>query len=167
MPPNRIDGTIRMKGPLSYSEIFPNAGGESATSTSNVAANNPFAFADVHTANYAPQQQLVLPTSFYAQYDYRDLNSIIAELKTRFGNNLRGQISYMNGTARISLPLRTKINAFVNTPYQYMYSGNYGVRFRYASPTTTEHSGLTSIYPIVKTFNYPLTYTAVFLLRTN
>jgi hypothetical protein len=156
-----------MKGPLSSSEIFPTTGGGSSSATNYAVVNAPYAFADIHTADYVPQQQLILPTSFYARMDYRDLNSIIAELKTRFGNNLRGQIPYMNGTASINLALRNKINAFVNTPYQYMNTGNYGVRFSYANPTTTEHSGLTSIYPIVKTFNYPLVYTAVILLRTN
>ena len=155
LPPNRISGTIRMKGPLTNDEIYPSS--NSSSSTSYILANDPYAFADIHTADYVPQQQLILTTSYYAQMDYERMKVIIADMKARFGNNLRGydpneRETYSNDYHRTGVPLavRTKVTSFLNTPYQFMYYG----------PYTISMSGT------FKYFNYPQVVTLLFL-RTN
>jgi hypothetical protein len=155
LPPNIISGTIRMKGPLTNDEIYPSS--SSSSSSSYILANDPYAFADIHTADYVPQQQLILTTSYYAQMDYERMKVIIADMKARFGNNLRGydpneRETYSNDYHRTGVPLavRAKVSSFLNTPYQFMYYG----------PYTISMSGT------FKYFNYPQVVTLLFL-RTN
>jgi len=138
LPPNRIDGTIRMPGPLRISEIFPSQGGSGTGNTSGIAFQQTpaqRAAADLASAMTVPTQQLILPTSFYAQMDYTSLRSVIADIKARFGNNMTGLPS----------ALKTKINTFWSTPYSYMSNGNYDVYF------VTQGNGTS----IRETFNYP------------
>ncbi len=148
LPPNRIDGTIFMPGPLSISEIFPSqAGGAAATgsvaytpSAAQQAAEN------ITSALTVPTQQLVLPTSFYARMDYYSLRSVIADIKSRFGNNMNGLPS----------SLKTKINTFWNTPYNYMSTGNYDVYFVTPGNATS----------IRRTFNYAPVYQVYIIMTT-
>jgi hypothetical protein len=89
--------------------------------------------------------------------DYERMKVIIADMKARFGNNLRGYggetENYSNNYHRTGVPLsvRTKISSFLNTPYQFMYYGGYNI----------------SMSRVSKTFNYPQIFNVVLLLRTN
>ena len=115
-------------GPLSDSEVNPGmvssttssqfAVNTSATSTSSgfSGGSTPSVFS---MNNSGQTSMLVLETGWFARDDYDRMGAIVANVKTRYGNNLSG----------VDIITKAFINRYLNTPYKNMFRGTYQIRF--------------------------------------
>lgn len=129
IPPTTILYGNSLSNPLSDSEVYP---GMVSSNTSNLFGASP-AFASSSSSgimgggvtssfafnNAGQTSKLVFETSWFAREDYNRMGTIVANVKSRYGNNLSG----VDATTKVF------INRYLNTPYKNMFRGAYQIRF--------------------------------------
>jgi len=126
IPPTSILYGNSISGPLSDSEVNPGMVSSSSTSflgstliTSSSGISGGGFSSGLSFNTNSQTSMLVLETGWFARDDYDRMGTIIANVKSRYGNSLSG----------VDVTTKAFINRYLNTPYKNMFRGAYQIRF--------------------------------------